>query len=138
MPPAIPTGTRLRTYDTTPDRLIGHDNSSLGEEILYVAEAQTEAMVRPECIADDLGRETIAGITRSLARVLFDLLPGSRAPGNGINTSESQRTRANLQFAMDNGRTAQSPILRNSLISKSDSFLTTHKYFNNPPSRSRR
>jgi hypothetical protein len=39
------------------DRLIGHDNSSLGEEILYAAEAQTQAMVRPDCIAVDLGRD---------------------------------------------------------------------------------
>jgi hypothetical protein len=40
-----------------PDRLIGHDNSPLGEEILCVSEAQSEAMVRPDRIADDLGRE---------------------------------------------------------------------------------
>jgi hypothetical protein len=57
---------RTELMTPLPDRLIGHDNSPLGQEILYVSEAQREAMVRPDRIADDLGRETIAGITRSI------------------------------------------------------------------------
>ena len=50
-----------------PHRLIGDDNSPLGEKILDISEAQTEAMVRPDRIADDLGRKTITGVTRPIA-----------------------------------------------------------------------
>jgi hypothetical protein len=39
----------------------------VGEKILHVSEAQTEAMVHPDRIADDLGRESIAGVTRLVA-----------------------------------------------------------------------
>jgi hypothetical protein len=43
-----------------PDRFIGHHNFPLREKILYISEAQTEAMVRPDCIADNRGWKTIA------------------------------------------------------------------------------
>ena len=59
----------VRTEFLTPvsDRLIRHDDSALGEKILDVSEARAEAMVSPDRIADDLGRETIAGVTRRIA-----------------------------------------------------------------------
>jgi hypothetical protein len=60
----FPSVARAEFLTPLPDRLIGHDNSPLGEEILDIAEAQTEAMVRPDRIADDLGRKTITGVTR--------------------------------------------------------------------------
>jgi hypothetical protein len=47
-----------------PDRLIRHSESALGEKILDISEAQAEAMVNPHRIADKLGRETIARVTR--------------------------------------------------------------------------
>jgi hypothetical protein len=58
---------RTELLTPLPDRLIGHDDSALGEEILDISEAQAEAMVSPNCIADDLGRETKAGVTRAIA-----------------------------------------------------------------------
>jgi hypothetical protein len=58
-------GTELLT--PLPDRLIRHDDSALGKKILDIPEAQAEAMVSPDRIADDLGRESIAGVTRALA-----------------------------------------------------------------------
>jgi hypothetical protein len=39
------------------NRLIRHDDSPFGEKILDISEAQAEAMVSPDCIADDLGSE---------------------------------------------------------------------------------
>jgi hypothetical protein len=48
-----------------PDRLIGHDDPPLGEKILDLSEAQAEAMVSPDRLADDLGRKPIAPVTRS-------------------------------------------------------------------------
>jgi hypothetical protein len=50
-----------------PDRLIGDDDSALGEKILDIPETEAEAMISPDRIADDLGRETIAGVTRAIA-----------------------------------------------------------------------
>jgi hypothetical protein len=46
----------VRTEFLTPlsDRLIGHDDSSLGQKILDVSETQAEAMVSPDRITDDL------------------------------------------------------------------------------------
>ncbi len=43
----------------------GHN--ALGKKILSIPEALAEAIVSPDCIADDLGRETIAGVTKRTA-----------------------------------------------------------------------
>ena len=42
------------------NRLVGHDDAPLGEEIFGVAEAQTEPVVEPDGVADDLGWKSIA------------------------------------------------------------------------------
>ena len=63
----FPSIVRTELLTPLPDRLIGHDDSPLGEKILDISEAQAEAMVSPDRIADDLGRETIAGVTRPIA-----------------------------------------------------------------------
>ena len=57
--------TELLTPD--PNRFIGDDDSAFGEKILDISEAQAEAMVSPDRIADDLGRKTIAAVTRPIA-----------------------------------------------------------------------
>jgi hypothetical protein len=58
-------GTKLQT--PAPDRPMRHDDSPFGEKILDISEAQAEAMVRPDRVADDLGRKTIARVTRPIA-----------------------------------------------------------------------
>jgi hypothetical protein len=63
----FPSILRTELLAPAPDGLIRHDDSPLGEKILHISEAQTEAMVRPDRIADDLGRETIAGVKRMAA-----------------------------------------------------------------------
>ena len=50
-----------------PNRLIRDDDSPLGEQILHISEAQAEAMVGPNRVTDDFGRETIARVPRSTA-----------------------------------------------------------------------
>jgi hypothetical protein len=50
-----------------PDGFIGHDDAALGEKILDIPETQAETMISPDRIADDLGRETIPGVTRAIA-----------------------------------------------------------------------
>jgi len=43
-------------------------DAALGEQILNVAEAEVEAKVQPDSVSDDLGREAIAVIWRSVGR----------------------------------------------------------------------
>jgi hypothetical protein len=54
----------VRTEFLTPlsHRLIGHEDSALGQTILDIPEAQAEAMISPDRIANDLGRKTMAGM----------------------------------------------------------------------------
>jgi len=52
----------LRTELPTPlpDRLVGHDDPALGQEILGISEAQAEAVIKPDGVTDDLGREPVS------------------------------------------------------------------------------
>jgi hypothetical protein len=58
----------VRTELLTPEsnRFIRDDDSTFGEKILNVSEAQTETMVIPDGIADDFWRETMTVIARSV------------------------------------------------------------------------
>jgi hypothetical protein len=42
-----------------PDNLIGHDDIADEEKFLHIAAAQAEAVVEPDSVANDLGRETV-------------------------------------------------------------------------------
>jgi hypothetical protein len=68
-PPAAPQRARIRRPERAtplPNGLVGHDNAPLGEEIFRIAEAQTEPMVEPDGVTDDLGRKSIAAIAGRL------------------------------------------------------------------------
>ena len=43
-----------------PDRLVGEDDTALGQEQLDVAEAERERVVEPDRVGDDRGREAMA------------------------------------------------------------------------------
>ncbi len=47
----------------SPNRLIGDDDTSLGEQVFDVAEAESEPMVQPDGVADDLRREAVTTIS---------------------------------------------------------------------------
>ena len=49
-----------------PDGFIGYDDAALGEKIFDIPETQAESMISPHRIADDLVRETIAGVTNAV------------------------------------------------------------------------
>jgi len=52
-------------FDTPqPDSLVADCDSALGHEILDVAAAQIEAMIQPDNILNDLGRESVAFVQR--------------------------------------------------------------------------
>src|SRR5271157_1036393 len=46
----------------TPNRLVGHRHSALRQQILDVTQAEGEPEVEPDCLVNDLGRETIPGV----------------------------------------------------------------------------
>ena len=46
------------------DRFIGHLDTALGKEIFDIAEAQSESVVHPDRVADDLGRKSVAVVSR--------------------------------------------------------------------------
>jgi hypothetical protein len=64
-----------------PDRLIGHDDSPLGQKIPGILEAQAEAMIGPDRIADDRDRSlfiaSLSGFVPSYTRgsLLADFIP---------------------------------------------------------------
>src|SRR5215471_5451446 len=89
----FPSVVRTELLTPPPDRLIGHDNTPLGEKILYISEAQAEAMVRPDRIADDLGRKTITSVTRAIAFhgiKSFSFAPKLTMPLHRTNVTKSQ------------------------------------------------
>jgi hypothetical protein len=45
-----------------PDALVGDDHAPLGQEQLDVPEAQAEAVVQPDRVADDLAGEAVAAV----------------------------------------------------------------------------
>lgn len=42
------------------------DDAALGEQILHVAETEMETKVQPNRVSDDLGRETVPSIERTV------------------------------------------------------------------------
>jgi hypothetical protein len=63
----LPSIGRTELLTSLPDRLIGHDDSPLGEKMLHIPEAQAEAMIRPDGVTDDLARKSIAGVRRPIS-----------------------------------------------------------------------
>src|SRR4051812_12848993 len=65
-------------------RLMADDDAARGQDLVHVAQAQGEAEVEPHRVADDLGREAIAGVAgvvgaggrRHLARLPDPIGPG--------------------------------------------------------------
>jgi hypothetical protein len=51
-----------------PDALMTDNDTPLGQDQLHVAQAQAEKVVQPHGMADDLGRETVAGVGGGLWR----------------------------------------------------------------------
>jgi hypothetical protein len=46
-----------------PDGLVGDRDSSLRQESLDVSEAQSESIMEPDSVTDDLGRESVSVVT---------------------------------------------------------------------------
>ena len=47
-----------------PNGFIGYEDAAFRQKILDVSEAETETMVGPDRVTDDLGRKPIAGVAR--------------------------------------------------------------------------
>ena len=55
-------GTEFATPQS--DRLVGHGDAALGEQVFDIPEAEGEPMIEPHGVTDDLGREAVASIQR--------------------------------------------------------------------------
>ena len=55
-----------RTERQTPlaDRLVGDRDAALGEEVLNIPKAESESVIKPNGVADDLRRKPVAVIAR--------------------------------------------------------------------------
>jgi hypothetical protein len=51
------------------DGFVADDNPAFGEEILNVTKTEMEAKVQPHGVSDDLGREAVAPIRRTVSRL---------------------------------------------------------------------
>jgi hypothetical protein len=49
-----------------PDGLVGDDNPPLRQEFLNVPEAQSESMIHPNGVTDDLGRKSVSVVAASI------------------------------------------------------------------------
>ena len=49
------------------DGFVGDGDAALGEQILHIAEAEAEAVIQPDGVTDDFGRESIAVVVGRLA-----------------------------------------------------------------------
>ena len=52
-----------------PNRLVGDRDSVLREEILHVPETETEPVVQPDRVTDDLGRKPVSSVARHTVTV---------------------------------------------------------------------
>ena len=50
-----------------PDRFVGHRDAALGQEIFDIAKAHSEAVIQPDGVADDFGRESISLVAQRVA-----------------------------------------------------------------------
>ena len=50
-----------------PNRFVRHRDTPLGQQVLGIAKTETEAMVEPDRVTDDLGWEAVAVVVRRLA-----------------------------------------------------------------------
>jgi len=53
---------RTELLTPLPNRLVGHSDAPLSEEIFGIAEAQTETVVQPDGMTDDFRRESVATV----------------------------------------------------------------------------
>ena len=55
----------LRTKLPRPlsDGLVGDDDAALNQEVFDISEAQTEAVIEPDCVADDLAWKSVSAVS---------------------------------------------------------------------------
>jgi len=77
--PALETLTKPRPNLQAPTAhgLVGDDDATLGEQILDVVEAQTESVIRPDRVADDLRRKSVS-VVSGFALVHWVSVPNAR------------------------------------------------------------
>jgi hypothetical protein len=60
-----------------PNGLVGHHNAAFCKQVFDVAKAQGEPQVEPDCLLNDLGRESVAAVADSLHPVGYRAARGT-------------------------------------------------------------
>ena len=78
-------GERLAELEAPlPHGLVADRDAAGGEDLVHMAQAQREAEVEPDGVADDLGREPVAGVAGRGRRCHPARLPGPVHPGKPL------------------------------------------------------
>ena len=65
--PQPPSRVEPEVLTPPPNRLGGHRDAALGQQVLGIAEAETKTMAVPDGVADDLGWNTVSGVAGHVA-----------------------------------------------------------------------
>jgi hypothetical protein len=65
--PKVPSVIESELLTPLPNGLVGDDDSAFCHEVLDVSEAQTESVIQPNRVTDDLGRKPVSVITTHAA-----------------------------------------------------------------------
>jgi hypothetical protein len=65
--PQVPCVVESELLTPLPNGLVGDDDSPFRQELLNISEAQTESMVQPYPVTDDLGRKPVSVVTAHFA-----------------------------------------------------------------------
>jgi len=82
--PEPPCVRQAEGFASVPDGFVRHCDPALGEEVFDVAETEGEAVVEPDGVADNRGREPIAWIVRHIARHPATVPQVDNAPGRTV------------------------------------------------------
>jgi hypothetical protein len=73
----------------TPNRLVGHRQSALGQQILDVTQAEGKPEVEPYCLGNDLGREAIPAVADFLRPLGYSTMDRTASTTRGDNARGS-------------------------------------------------
>ena len=58
--PQPPSKYRPKLDTPEPNRLVADQNTPFGQQVFDIPKAQVESMIQSDCVADDVGRKTVA------------------------------------------------------------------------------
>jgi hypothetical protein len=75
----------------TPNRLVGHHQSALGQQILDVAKTEREPEIEPDRLVNNLGREAVSGVADFLHPLGYSATGRTASPTRRDNARRTLR-----------------------------------------------